>query len=48
MDNHKNVVKLGLIDYLRLYTWDKKIEENVKRAINKGNDPTIINPIDYR
>ena len=42
------MVKMGIIDYFRLYTWDKKLEEVTKRAINKGNTPTIISPNNYR
>jgi 1-phosphatidylinositol-4-phosphate 5-kinase/1-phosphatidylinositol-3-phosphate 5-kinase len=41
-------IKIGIIDYLRKYTWDKKIEEYSKKIANGFVKPTIINPDSYR
>lgn len=38
---------LGIIDYLRPYTLDKRMETVVKSAWHQGNQPTIIEPFDY-
>lgn len=48
IDKQANCIKVGIIDYLGFYTWDKKMEEVAKKAINRGNEPTIISPISYR
>ena len=48
-DNSKhNLIRVGIIDYIRKYTWDKKIEHILKTIINGFNSPTIINPDDYK
>lgn len=43
---------IGIIDWLRTFTWDKKVENWVKGnnliGGNKGKDPTIITPKQYR
>ena len=44
---HK-LIRVGIIDYIRKYTWDKKIEHILKTIINGFNSPTIINPDDYK
>ena len=41
-------IRLGIIDYLRLYTWDKHLEHVGKIVMNKGAIPTIVNPNDYK
>ena len=47
-DNLKHsLIRVGIIDYIRRYTWDKKLEHFVKTIINGFNSPTIINPKDY-
>ena len=43
-----NLIRVGIIDFIRKYTWDKQIEHIVKTIINGFNSPTIINPEDYR
>ena len=43
-----SIIKVGIIDYIRKYTWDKKLEHFVKTIINGFNSPTIINPTDYK
>eukprot|EP01017_Pseudomicrothorax_dubius_P024353 TRINITY_DN2588_c0_g2_i1.p1 TRINITY_DN2588_c0_g2~~TRINITY_DN2588_c0_g2_i1.p1 ORF type:complete len:162 (+),score=39.91 TRINITY_DN2588_c0_g2_i1:39-524(+) len=40
-------VKIGIIDYLRQYTWDKQME-TVGKKMTAGGIPTIINPQEYR
>ena len=35
---------MGIIDYLRKYTWDKQIESYGKKLIHGFTNPTIINP----
>jgi 1-phosphatidylinositol-3-phosphate 5-kinase len=42
------LLKVGIIDYSRQYTWDKKLEHVVKLIINGLNNPTIISPNNYR
>ena len=41
------IIRLGIIDYLRKYTWDKQIESYGKRFIYGFKNPTIINPDSY-
>jgi len=48
IDNKNSVIKIGIIDYLRLFTWDKQIESMGKKMIKAGATPTIINAADYR
>ena len=48
IDEKNNNVRMGLIDFLRIYTWDKQLEHMGKRVINAGAVPTITNPLDYR
>ena len=38
---------MGLIDYVRKYTWDKQLEHVIK-IILKGVTPTIVEPKDYK
>lgn len=40
-------IRLGIIDYVRKYTWDKQLEKFGKKMIYREN-PTIDNPINYR
>ncbi|ORM42382.1 1-phosphatidylinositol 3-phosphate 5-kinase [Babesia sp. Xinjiang] len=44
------VLVLGIIDYLRPYTWDKQIESIGKKLANlaSGQAPTIVSPFEYR
>ena len=41
------LIKLGIIDYIRKYTWDKKMEFYGKSIIYRDN-PTIVDPNVYR
>ena len=48
-ENEKNfkIIRLGIIDYLRKYTWDKQIESYSKKFIHGFTNPTIIDPDSY-
>lgn len=41
-------IRLGIIDYIRKYTWDKQLEHVGKVIINRLQVPTIVNPINYK
>ena len=45
--NNVNYLRMGLIDYVRKYTWDKQLEHVIK-IILKGVTPTIVEPKDYK
>ena len=45
-DNDYRLIKLGIIDYTRKYTWDKKVEFYGK-SILYGENPTIVEPTEY-
>ncbi|EMD32532.1 hypothetical protein CERSUDRAFT_118584 [Gelatoporia subvermispora B] len=52
VDSQRNELVVGIVDYIRTYTWDKKLESWVKDSAflggaNKG-EPTIIGPKQYR
>ncbi|GFE55145.1 phosphatidylinositol-4-phosphate 5-kinase family protein [Babesia ovis] len=46
----EGIMVLGIIDYLRPYTWDKQIESIGKKLANlaSGQLPTIVSPLEYR
>ena len=44
----ERLFKIGIIDYMRKYTWDKHLEHIGKSIINKFENPTIVKPEDYR
>jgi hypothetical protein len=46
IDEQGQVIALGIIDYLRRYTWDKQLESIVKSSA--GKVPTIITPENYK
>ncbi|KDQ63031.1 hypothetical protein JAAARDRAFT_120591 [Jaapia argillacea MUCL 33604] len=49
VDSQKNELVVGIVDYIRTYTWDKKLESWVKDLGSAGKgDPTIITPKQYR
>ncbi len=41
-------IRIGIIDYVRKYTWDKQLEHVGKIIINRLQIPTIVNPIIYK
>ena len=53
LDRREHVLAVGVIDYLRLYTWDKQLETVVKSSSaallpgGGGKEPTIVSPLQY-
>ena len=45
-ENENRIIKLGIIDYIRKYTWDKKVESIGKTLFYREN-PTIVEPNVY-
>lgn len=53
IDDTSKKLYIGIIDWLRTFTWDKKVENWVKGnnligGNRKGKDPTIVTPKQYR
>ena len=50
VDEQKQEMVFGIIDYLRQYTWDKQLETWVKSSlvVPKNTSPTVISPKDYK
>ena len=53
VDDERNELVLGIIDFMRQYTWDKHLETWVKKASGilggpMNASPTIISPIQYK
>ena len=52
LDATRGEMVMGIIDYLRTYTWDKRVESFVKETAILGGggrgEPTIITPRQYR
>lgn len=52
IDDKSNKLYIGIIDWLRTFTWDKKVENWVKGSNliggNRKRDPTIVTPKQYR
>lgn len=51
IDENSNELVVGMIDYIRTFTWDKKIETLVKSSGllgGQGKQPTIVSPDEYR
>lgn len=48
VDDDKNELILGIIDYMRTYTWDKRVESLLKSVSVTGQLPTVISPELYR
>ena len=44
----KKYLRMGIIDYVRKYTWDKQLEHYIKIFINGFVIPTIIDPNQYK
>lgn len=45
VDSYNNELVVGIVDYIRTYTWDKKLESWVKGG---RGEPTIVSPNWYR
>lgn len=48
LDRERGIIRMGIIDYLREYTWDKKVETVAKKISKGGATPTIVSPEEYR
>lgn len=51
LDSKENLLVLGIIDYIRTYTFDKKLESLVKQSGllgGQGKLPTVISPKLYK
>lgn len=51
IDDSSRKLYVGIIDWLRTFTWDKKVENWVKGkslVSKRGKDPTIVTPKQYR
>ncbi|CAG2172837.1 unnamed protein product, partial [Oppiella nova] len=48
IDEESKQFVVGIIDYIRPFTWDKKIESVVKSVGSQGKLPTIVQPDLYR
>ena len=51
VDEHAQELVVGVIDYIRTFTWDKRLEMYVKQSGilgGQGNLPTVISPLSYQ
>jgi len=52
VDNETHELVIGIVDYIRTYTWDKKLESWAKESAFLGGggkgEPTIVGPKQYR
>jgi len=52
VDEEKHELVLGIIDFMRQYTWDKHLETRVKASSilggPKNESPTVISPKQYK
>ncbi|KAJ3145592.1 1-phosphatidylinositol-3-phosphate 5-kinase, partial [Irineochytrium annulatum] len=50
IDEEKRELVVGIVDYIRTYTWDKKVESWVKENAFMGarDQPTILSPRQYK
>lgn len=50
IDRDSKELVVGIVDFMRTFTWDKKLESWVKETglLGGGKDPTITTPIQYR
>jgi 1-phosphatidylinositol-3-phosphate 5-kinase len=48
LDEVNQVLVVGIIDYVRSYTWDKRLEMIVKTGLPGKEKPTIVKPESYR
>lgn len=44
----ENVLVLGIIDYIRKFTIDKRIESYLKQVVDQSKLPTIVSPTVYK
>lgn len=48
VDDQSNELVLGIVDYIRTFTWDKRLENWVKDFGGAGKEPTIVTPKQYK
>lgn len=50
MDEERHELVVGIVDFIRTFTWDKKLESWVKETVmsSGGREPTIISPHQYK
>jgi 1-phosphatidylinositol-3-phosphate 5-kinase len=48
VDEQSNELVLGIVDYIRTFTWDKRLENWVKDFGGAGKEPTIVTPKQYK
>jgi len=49
LDDKNDTLIVGIIDYIRTFTWDKKIENLVKSSFGgQGKMPTVVRPTEYQ
>ncbi|KAJ3046413.1 1-phosphatidylinositol-3-phosphate 5-kinase [Rhizophlyctis rosea] len=51
IDDERNELVVGIVDYIRTFTWDKKLESWVKETAflgGGGKEPTIVSPRQYK
>lgn len=51
IDEEKNELVIGIVDFIRTFTWDKKLESWVKETGflgGSGKEPTIVSPRIYK
>ncbi|KAJ2737164.1 Mitochondrial distribution and morphology protein 12 [Coemansia sp. BCRC 34962] len=51
VDGSNNELVIGIVDFIRTFTWDKKLESWVKEASilgSSGKSPTIVSPKQYK
>lgn len=49
VDQERKELVIGIVDYIRTFTWDKKVESWVKDFGGGGKgEPTIVTPLQYR
>ena len=48
IDTVRKKIRFGILDYCQMYTFDKKVETQLKTIVNFGGLPTIIPPDPYK
>jgi 1-phosphatidylinositol-3-phosphate 5-kinase len=50
IDNENKELVIGIVDFIRTFTWDKKLESWVKETglLGGGKEPTIVTPKQYK
>jgi 1-phosphatidylinositol-3-phosphate 5-kinase len=50
IDQDTGELVVGIVDFIRTYTWDKKLESWVKETsfLGGGKEPTVVSPLAYK